>query len=135
MSGRNIFCSKLPGTFQESVELDFPVAEDVRIWGAAFLIFVKHVVYDPLPVFFAEIHEIERNAHLAGNHFGNKTVLFPLAVSVKSCRCVMPVLHEECEDVVSLLLENPCRNAGVDTAGKPDTNLYIAVICHKMRLF
>ena len=94
MTGRDIFCSKLLGTFQECVELDFPVAEDVRIRRASFLIFVKHVVYDPLSVFLAEVHKVERDAHLAGNHLGNKTVLFPLAVSMKSCRRIMPVLHE-----------------------------------------
>ena len=135
MTGRDIFCSKFFCTFKECVELDLPVAEYIRVRCAAFLIFVKHVVHDPLSVFFAEIHEIEWNAYFTGYHLGNKTVLFPLAVSVKSCRRVMPVLHEESKDIISLLLENPGSNTGIDTAGKPDTNLYIAVICHKMRLF
>ena len=84
-----------------------------------------------LSVLRAEVYKIERNTYLTGNKLYDEAVLLPLAVTVESCGGVVPVLHEKGEDIVALLLEHKRRNAGVNSSGKTDTNLYIAVICHK----
>ena len=100
----NEVCPVLSGHLPEGVKLDFPVAQHVRIGGAAFGVFVKHIVHHPLAVLCGQIHVIERNANLAGNHLCYKAVLFPLAVTVKGNVCIVPVLHEHGKDVVPLLL-------------------------------
>ena len=135
MTRRNIIGTELLGTFEESVELYFSVTEDVRVWRTAFFVFVEHIVHYPFPIFCAEVYKIERDTYLTGYKFCDEAVLLPLAVAVESCRCVVPVLHEKGEDIVALLLEHKRRNAGVNSSGKTDTNLYIAVICHKTGVF
>ena len=107
---------------EEGVELDFPVAEDVRVGGAALGILVEHIVDNPLAVLLGQVHEVEGNADLAGDELGDEAVLFPFAVPVEGGVGLVPVLHEHGEDVVALLLEEEGRHGGIHASGKADAN-------------
>ena len=130
MTGRHIICTQFPGTLQKSIELDFPVAKHIRIRCTAFFILVKHIIHHPLTILLAEVDKIERYTYFTGNKFSHETVLLPLAITMKSCRSIMPVLHEKGEHVVSLLLEQKSCNARINSTGKADTHLYFAVFHH-----
>ena len=105
-------------SLEEGVELDLPVAQDVRIGCAAMLIFIEHIVHDPLAIFLGKVHEIERNTYLPGYHLGHETVLLPLAVPVQGRIRIVPVLHEHRKHVIPLLLEQQGGDTGVDSSGK-----------------
>ena len=135
MSSRHVIRSKFLGAFEESVELDFPVAKHIRVRCTAFLIFVEHIVHYPLPILFAQVYKIKRYTDLSCYKLSHKTVFLPLAVTMQSCRCIMPVLHEKCKDIIALLLEHKSRNTGVNTARESDTHLDFAIIRHKKDIF
>ena len=110
------------GDAEEGVELDFAVAEDVRVGRAAFGVFVEHIVDDPLAVFLGQVHEVEGNADLPGDELGDEAVFLPFAVSVEGGVGLVPVLHEHGKDVVALLLEEEGSHGGVHAAGKADAD-------------
>ena len=135
MAGSDIISPQLLCAFEECIELYLPVAEHVRIGRTAFLILVEHVVHNSLAVFLAQIHEIKRNAYLARHKLSHKPVLLPLAVAVERSRSIMPVLHEQSEDIVTLLLQQKSRNTRIDTSRKSYAYLNLSVIRHRMRYF
>ena len=115
MACRYIIRTEFLGTFEEGVELDLPVAQDIRIRSASFLIFIEHVVDHPLPIFLAQVYKIKRDAYLSRDKFSDKAILLPLAVSMQGSRCIMPVLHEKCKYIIALLLEHKSSDTGIDT--------------------
>ena len=115
MSCCHIIGSKFLGAFEEGVELDLPVAEDIRVRSAALLIFVEHVVHDSLSIFLAQVYKIKRYTYLSGDKLCDKSVLLPFAVTVQCRRSIVPVLHEKCKDIIALLLEYKSCNTRVNT--------------------
>ena len=111
MSCSNHVCSHLESTFQECIELDFPVAKHIRVGCTALFIFIKHIIHYPLAILLTKVDEVERDTDLAGYKFCHETVLFPLAVSVQGGRCIVPVLHEESKYIITLLLQEQGCNA------------------------
>ncbi len=108
--GRHHVGPKFLGGLEKSVELDFPVAQHVRVGGAAGGIFIEHVIHHALAVLLGKIHEVERNPDLPRYHLRHETVLFPFAVTVQRRVRVMPVLHEHREHVVPLPLQKKSRD-------------------------
>jgi hypothetical protein len=45
------------GEFLEGIEFDVFVAEDIWVWGTAFLVFIEEVRKDVIPIFFDEIRD------------------------------------------------------------------------------
>ena len=84
MAGSDHIRSHLQSTFQKGIELYLPVAQNVRIRCTALFIFIEHIVHYPLPVFFAQVYEVKRNAYLPCHHLRHKTVLLPFTVAMKS---------------------------------------------------
>ena len=113
MSGSDHVGSEFAGSLQKSVELDFPVAQDIGVGGAALRVLVEHIVHHPFPVLLAQVNEIERDADFPGDHLGYELVFFPLTVTVKGSFCVMPVLHEHGKYVIALPLEKQSGHTGV----------------------
>ena len=123
MAGGDEIGAEALGGGEEGVELDLAVAEDVRIGRPPAGVFVEHVVHDPLPIRPGQVHEIERNADLAGHQLSDEPVLLPLAVAVERRVGVVPVLHEHGEDVVPLLLEEQGGHGGVHSPAETDADL------------
>ena len=128
MAGGNVVRSVFAGHFPEGVELDFAVAQHVRVGRPALGVFVEHVVHHALAVLFGQVHKIEGNANFPGHHFCHKAVFLPLAVPVEGGVCVVPVLHEHGKDVVAFLLEKVRRHRRIYAAGKPDAYFYFALV-------
>ena len=135
MSCSHIVCSKLFSTFEEGIELYLPVAEHVRIRRTSLFILVKHIIDNSLTVFLAQVYEIERYADLPCHHFSHETVFFPFAVSVEGRGCIVPVLHEKGEDIISLLLQQEGCNARIHTSGQAYTYLNLLIFRHILVLF
>ena len=124
-------------TLEECIKLNLAVAEHVRIGCAALLIFIEHIVNHPCTIFLAQIHKIEWDSDLTGHHLCNKTVLFPFAIAVKGCGCIVPVLHEESKDIIALLLQKKGCNAWIYPSREADThfNMLIVRIFHYICMF
>ena len=103
--GRHHVGPKFLGGLEKSVELDLPVAQHVRIRGAAGGIFIEHIVHHSLAVLFGKVDEIERNPDLSRYHLRHEAVLLPLAVAMKRRVRVMPILHEHREHIIALPLQ------------------------------
>ena len=93
------------GGLEEGIELDLAVAQDIGIRSPAGRILIEHVIHHSLAVLLRQVHEIERDADLPGNEFGDEAVLLPLTVPVEGGIGIVPVLHEHGEDIIALLLE------------------------------
>ena len=124
MSCRDHIRTQLPGGLEESVELDLAVAENIRVWGAAGGIFIEHIVHHPLAVFLGKVHEVERDADLAGDQFRHETVLLPFTVAVQRRVRVVPVLHKHSEHVIPLLLQQQSGDTGVNTSRKTNADFH-----------
>ena len=116
MSGRHQVRSHFPGCLQEGIEFNLTIAEDIRIRRPAFRIFIEHIIHHALPVFIAQVNEIERDTDFPGYHFRDETVFLPFAVAVQCTFGVVPILHEHGEYVIALTLQKKRRHAGVHAA-------------------
>ena len=111
MPGRHHIGPKPFRRLEKGCELDFPVAQDIRVGGSASGVFIEHIVHHPLSVLLAQVNEIERDADFPRDHFGHEPVLLPFAVTVQCALRVVPVLHEHGEHVMA----GPLQEQGGDT--------------------
>ena len=103
---------------EERLELDLGVAEHVRVGCAAGGVLAQEIGEHPVLVLGAEVHRLEFDAdHVRGRRRVDE-VLARGAVLVRVV--VLPVLHEETHDVVSLALEQQRGDRRVDAAGHAD---------------
>ena len=100
------------------------VAKDVRVRSASGLIFREHVVHYLPAVLLAQVHEVERDPDLAGNHLGHETVFLPFAVTVEGRAGIVPVLHEHGEHIIALPLQQKGGHAGIHSTGKSDAHFH-----------
>ena len=105
MSCRNQVSTHLPCSLQKCIELDFTIAEHIRVRSPALGILVEHVIDHALTIFITQVNEIERDTDFPRDHLGHEPVFFPLAVSMQSTLRIMPVLHEHGKYVITLLLQ------------------------------
>ena len=101
---------------QKNIEFYFAVAKHIGIGGAAFAVFGKHVIDYPFFVIDTEIDNMKRNVEFFGNHFGNHGIVFPSAARGNGSGAVVPVHHEQCHHVMSLLLQQIRGNARINTS-------------------
>ncbi|RMS13201.1 hypothetical protein ALP75_200108 [Pseudomonas syringae pv. actinidiae] len=103
---------------QEGFELDFPVAEDVRIWGASGLVFFEEVLEDVVPVLGGEVGGVQFDADLVAHGLGICQVFAGGAIF----RSVVffPVLHEQAFHLITLLHEQYGGDGRVHAAGHAD---------------
>ena len=135
MACGNVVGSEFLGAGKEGIKFYLSIAEHIRIRCTTFFILIEHIVHHPLSILDTQVYKIEWDTDLTGNHFGNKAVLFPLAVSMKSCGSIVPVLHEQSEHIIALLLQNKSSNTRINATRKAYTHLYFAIICHKTGIF
>ena len=106
------------GVIQESLELDFSVAQDIRIGRAPGRIFAQKIREDPILVLGGEVDGLDIDADDVGHAGCVEPILARRAVL--GIVVVLPVLHEEAKDVIALLLEQPGRDRGVNATGHSD---------------
>lgn len=89
------------GIFQECLELDFPVAEYIRVRGATGAVFRKEMGEHVVPVFGGEIGPVQCDAQTVRHRLGVGEILFRGAVL--GAVVLFPVLHEQAFHPVALL--------------------------------
>ena len=118
------------GVVKKGSELDFRIAEHVGIGRAAGAVFPEETGKDAFLVLFGEIDGFDIDADDVRYAARIDEVLTGRAVF--TVIVVLPVLHEEADDVVALLLEKPCADGGVHSARKSDDD---GLFCHVCRGF
>src|SRR5690606_20558598 len=120
VAGRDVLGAEFDGMIEEGPELDLGVAQHVRIGRAPGGVLAQEIGEDPLAVLGGEIDRLDVDLEPIGDAVRIDPVLPGRAVFVVVI--VFPVLHEQADDLVALLLEQPGRNGGVDPARQANDN-------------
>ncbi len=115
VAGGHEFAAQAQRMVQKRLELDFPVAQHIRVGGAAGLEFAQEVVEDLLPVFRAQNWPGEEECPVRSRLAWHRPSPAP-AVHIRVRVIVFPVLHEQAFDGVALLKQAQGGHGGVDAA-------------------
>ena len=128
VSGGYCVRAQRPRVVQESPELDFAIAQDIRVGCAPRAIFLEEVLEHVVPVFRGEIGSVQGDAQFVRHglrigkiHFGG-TVLGAVVL--------VPVLHEQPLHPVALLFEQQRGHGRIDAAGHADDNCIGGIRAH-----
>ena len=103
---------------EERAELDLAVAQHVGIGRASRLVLAQELREHALAVLGREIDRFELDAEDVGDRRRVDQVLARRAMQVGVV--VFPVLHEDADDVVTLLLQDPRGHRRIDAARHAD---------------
>ncbi len=103
---------------EKGLELDLGIAQHIGIRRAAGLVLAQEFGEHAVPVFGGEVHRLQFDA----DHFSGgcriQEVLTRRAVGIVVV--ILPVLHEQAQDIEPGLSQHPCRDRGIDPSGHPD---------------
>jgi hypothetical protein len=106
---------QIQGLFQESLELDLLVAQNIGIGRAPPLVLLQEIDENPIPVLLFKIHCIIRNADLIAD---------PPHIIIVFIRCaqaafipLIPVLHEDTYDFIACFFQHQCGDGGIHSPG------------------
>ncbi len=116
------------GKLQERLELDFAVAQDVRVRRAPGLVLFQEVLEHVVPVLGGKVDGVEFHPQLVADGLGVSQILGGRAVLVRVV--LFPVLHEQAFHLVALLDQQEGGDGRVHAAGHADDHLDLAVVCH-----
>ena len=114
VAGGDLLGAQAHRVVQEGLELDLGVAQHVGVGRAAGAVFAQEFGEHPVLVLGREVHVLQLDADDVGHRRGVQEVLARAAVL--AVVVVFPVLHEDADDLVALLLEQPGRHRRVDAA-------------------
>ncbi len=123
MAGGNQVGAQAQGVVEERLELDFAVAEDVRIRRASGLVLGQEVLEHVIPVFGGEVGGVQLDADLVAHGLGVRQVVHGGAV-LRSV-VFLPVLHEQAFHLIALLHEQDSGNGRVHAAGHADDDAQV----------
>ncbi len=108
---------------EERAELDLAVAEDVGVRRASRLVLAQEVRENALAILGGEVHRFELDPDDVGDGCGVDQVGARRAVLVGVV--VLPVLHEQADDVEALLLEQPRGDRRIDASRHADDHAHL----------
>ncbi len=108
------------GVIEERLELDFPVAEDVRVRRAPGLVFGEEVLEHVVPVLGSKVGGVQLDADAVTHGLGIGQVF--LGGAVLRAVVLFPVLHEQAFDLIALFEQQESGNGRVDAAGHANDN-------------
>jgi len=114
------------GVFEEHLELDFAVAEDIRVGSATGLVLGEEVLEDIVPVFGGEIGSVQFDTQFCADFLRIGEIRHGGAVL--AAVVFIPVFHEQAFHPVALFEQQQGGDRGVNTAGHPD---YYGRLCHQ----
>ena len=114
VAGGDLLGPQLHRVIQKRVELDFRIAQHVRIGCAAGLVLAQEFGKYALLVFLGEVHGFQIDADFFGRTCRIEEVL--AARAVFAVIVIFPVFHEYAGDVVSLFLKKPGAHGAVNAA-------------------
>ncbi len=112
------------GVVEEGLELDLGIAQHIRVGRAAGGVFAQEVGEHAVLVFGGKVDRLDVHADQVGHRHHVDPVLAGRAVL--AVVIVFPVLHEQADDLVALLLEQPRRDGGIHPAGHADDHALAA---------
>ena len=120
MPRRHFRCAKLHGKIQKRLELDFAIAQYIRVRRAPRAVFFEEVAEHAIPVFAGKIDRIVGNA----DDFAHLAHVVPIVFRRTYAGFVrlFPVLHEHADHVVSLLFKQQRRDRRIHAAGHAHHN-------------
>jgi len=128
VAGGDLVGAERHGMVEESAELDFGVAQHIRVRRTTGLVFGKEGGEHALAVFLGEVDHFDVDADLVGDTHHVDQILARRAVFVVIV--VFPVLHEKADHVPALLLQKQGGDRRIDTAGQADDDgLSVLCIC------
>ena len=107
---------------QEGLELDFAIAQHVRIRGASGPVLGEEMFENAIPVFGSEVARVERHAELRAHAHGIGAVAFGVAFA--EALVLFPVLHEQAADGVTGALQQQGGNRGIHATGHADDDVH-----------
>ncbi len=117
MAGRESLRAQAPRIGQAEAELDLAVAEHVGIRGSARAQLSQEMRKDALPILRGETDAMQRDAELRTTVARVLEIGGGRAIAVT---VVLPVRHEQALDVVAGILQQRCRDRGIDAARHRD---------------
>ena len=131
MAGGDLLGAQSHRVVQEGLELDLGVAQHVRVGRAAGLVLAQELGEDAVLVLGGEVDVLDLDA----DHVGHRRRVDEVDVggAVLAVVVVFPVLHEDADDFMARLLEQPGGHGGINAAGQPDDDALLLGI-HGARL-
>ena len=105
---------------EEGLELDLGIAQHVGVGRAAGLVLAQELGEDPVLVVGREVDVLDLDAEHVGHAGGVDEV--DVGRAVLAVVVVFPVLHEDADHLVALLLEQVRGDRGVHAAAQTDDN-------------
>ena len=118
VTGGDACCTELHGVIEKGAELDFGIAQHIRIGRATGRVLTQKFCEHPLFVFGGKVHRFQFNADDIGYRSAIDQILTGGTVFIVVI--VFPVLHKETDDFIAGTLEQQRRHGGIDATGHAD---------------
>jgi hypothetical protein len=127
VTGGNLLGAQAHGVVQERLELDLGIAQDVGVGRAAGLVLAQELGEHAVLVLGGEVDVLDLDADHVGHGRGVHEV--DVGRAVLAVVIVFPVLHEDADDLIPLLLEQVRGHGGVHAATQSDDDALLG--CHR----
>ena len=122
MAGRNMIGAEGHRMIKKCFKFDFSIAQHIRIGGAARRVLSQKIGKNTIFVFGSKIHCLDIDAHHIGHARSVKPVLS--GRTVLGIVIVLPVLHEQTNDLIALLFQEPSGHRRINSAGHSDDDTF-----------
>ena len=120
MAGRDELCAHLSGVVEKRAKFNFSVTQDIGVRRAARTVLLEEMLEYVIPVLCSKICTVKRDAQTVCHGLSVSEILFRGTVF---CAVVLlPVLHKEAFDSISLLEQQHSGHRRVHTAGHADND-------------
>ena len=121
MAGGYFFGTQAQGMIEKSLELDLGIAQNVRVGRAPGAVLAQKFGKHPVLVFGGKIDVFDLDA----DHVGHGGGIHKIDIGGTKLRVIviLPVLHEDADDLIALLLEQPGSDRRIHAAAQPDHHL------------
>ena len=114
MTGRNPLGAKHQGMIQKRAKLDLGVTQNIRVGGPTRLVFPQEFGKHPILVLRRKINGFKGYAGTIRSTRRIDQIL--TRRTIFTVIIILPVFHEEADDIPAGLFEYPCRDRRVHTA-------------------
>ena len=111
------------GVVKEGSKFNFGIAEDIGIRRPSCAVFAQKVGEDALAVFLGKVDSFNIDSDNICDGACIDEILARGAVF--AVIVILPIFHEESDDVVALFLEKPCADRRVDSARESDDDGFL----------
>ena len=118
VAGGNALGPQAHGVVEKGLELDLGIAQHVGVGRAAGFVFAQEFGEHPVFVVGREVDVLDLDADHVSHGGGIDEV--DVGRAVLAVVVIFPVLHEQADDLMPLLLEQPGGHGGIHAAGQTD---------------